>query len=289
MKRIGLDTSAIGYCLEKNISAKDFKKFLHMRNLVPVVCTYVTYELSRTFLRNMATAKALFCFLSELEPQYIAGSETLYSRELDKLNKNGLFCDLIDEPLKNQMLRMIEAHAAGNITEDLTIFINGRQTSLDSARHKNFQPSTAEKMKINGYKSSSQVIEALFSRLKAGDVTVTKCFQDIILTATSNKVQLSDEHILKLVQNIFDYKALRSLIRNTFHLHFLTHKHSRHTPNENRFTDGLVMIEYSYCDQFLGHDAALVREHAQAINPDISPINVSEFLKDLVPLPDQNK
>lgn len=38
IKRIGLDTSAIGYCLKKNLSAKDLKGFLSEKNLTPAVC-----------------------------------------------------------------------------------------------------------------------------------------------------------------------------------------------------------------------------------------------------------
>lgn len=119
-------------------------------------------------------------------------------------------------------------------------------------------------------------------RLKEGDVSVIKCLKDIILVATNGKAQLSDDDILEIFYNSFNCRALRSLIRNLYHLHFLTHKNGD-TPNENRLTDGLVMIEYSYCDQFLSHDTKLVETHALAINPDISPIHASEFLKDLMP------
>jgi hypothetical protein len=284
MKRIGLDTNAIGYCLANNISAAELKQFLQMQNLVPVVCPYVSYELSRTFLGNIATAKALFSFISELNPQYIAPREILYLREFYKLDKNSIFSDLADESTKKQMLIMIEAHAAGNITEELNNFVNGRQDFLRSTRYKNFKPSRSEKEKIDKYKNSSEAIEALFLKIKEEDTAVIKCFQDIISNATNNKIQLSDKHILKLVQNIFDYKALRSLIRNVFHLHFLTHKNGD-VPREDRLTDGLVVVEYSYCDQILSHDAKLVETHAQAINPDVFPIMASEFLKNLIRLP----
>ncbi len=56
---------------------------------------------------------------------------------------------------------------------------------------------------------------------------------------------------------------------------------------EDRFTDGLIVIEYSYCDQLLSNDKKLIETHAQIINPDILPIRACEFLKDLVHLPNQ--
>lgn len=61
----------------------------------------------------------------------------------------------MEEPTERQMSKMIEAHARGDITEDLRIFINGRQDFLDFARREFFKPSAVEKEKIRQYKNSS--------------------------------------------------------------------------------------------------------------------------------------
>jgi transposase len=281
MKRIGLDTSAIDYCLRNNISASELKQFLQAQNLIPVICPYVNYEMSRRFLGNITGGKTSFLFISELEPQYIAPRETLYLREFDKIDKNHVFYDL-DDYLQRTV---VEWHSAGRITAKLARHIRKKQASLNKLGEI-LKPSEEEKKKIEKYKNFSECTEYLFLELKERNIKVKECIQEIISKGTNNTVHLSDEHILKFAHNIPGHKMFRSLIRNAFHLHFLMHTFSN-KPADNRFTDGLIIIEYSYCDQFLSNDRKLLETHAQAINPDILPVKASEFLKDLVHIPNQ--
>jgi hypothetical protein len=276
MHKIGLDTSSIDYCIRNNISGTELKEFLQAQNLSPMICTYVIYEISRAFFKRITMSAKLFEFILDLEPQYIAPREKLYFRECEKLVKNSNFHDLSDKADKEEIIYRMNTYMSGHMPAKHAQYIRKRQESLDEL-NKIFIPSEIEKEKIKKYKSSLQSIEALFSALCRKDATSIEWFKKCILQVTYNKIDLSDDNVYKFSNNISEYRIISALIRNILHLHFLTHKNGN-KPHENRFTDGLVLIEYSYCDYFLSHDKKLLDTHIKAINPAISSYSVSNMV-----------
>jgi hypothetical protein len=155
-------------------------------------------------------------------------------------------------------------------------YIELRQNSLKALKDI-WAPKGAKKIieqKFNG--NFQSLINNFFELILQRDQYRIDYVREIILVATERKIILSDDAVVTIITNANEYPALYTLIRLQAYLNYLTEMQSA-VPREDRFSDGLIMIEYAYCDLIISTDEKLVTKHGQSINPAISLITTSKL------------
>lgn len=278
MKKIALDTNIFNFCHENGISGKKFSDILTKKKLIPFVSPYVIYELARVFLTDKASKGAkLFSLLQELNPKFITRRDNLYRLEVDKLKCNKAIDFEADNYILSKIIERVKNYSQGMIDDQDCDFILQRQSSLKDTK-KIWEPKGAQEVIKDKFDNNFRtLLDNFFNLLLDNDSYRIQYVQKIILVATENEINLSHLEILTLVSNMGDYPALITFIRLYAYWNFLTEKNAA-VPSEDRFTDGLVMIEYSYCDIFLSNDDDLINKHGQHINPNIELKKISELI-----------
>jgi len=283
VKKVGLDTCFLNHCYDEGISGKRLAEAFRKQEYIPYVCPYVTYELARTFKTSSFKCKALFELLKELNPNFITRRDMLYTRELDKLKNGDDVTWVADEVLRQDFQKRIEGYIKGipDIPEN---YINLKQQGLASLKVI-WAPKGAKKILKHKFGGSfPRLIDNFFSLILDGDQYRIDYAKKIVLLVTEGNILLSNEEIVILIKKNLDYPVFNTLIRLYAYLDFLTQMNIA-VPSEDRFTDGLIMIEYAYCDFIVSQDKNLVEKHARHINPGIKLIKAAEFIESLSIVP----
>ncbi|WP_218814695.1 hypothetical protein [Rickettsiella endosymbiont of Dermanyssus gallinae] len=276
-KYIFLDTCAIDQLIRCGISPELFIKLL--KNKIPVVSPYVMYELARVITTDSSRkAIALFTFLKAINPKFSYRSDEYYKLEVQRLRYDIPFNPFLDQEREVAILQRIENLINGKIDPEIEEFIKQRQDLVKkSCSLWNQKP--CEKYKK--YKGDFQF--RFNSRLndffKDFKVTIgkIKSVRKLIRYTPWNECNLTGNEIFKFYDNMETYPSLTNLLRSQLYLDFLTNTNPD-TPSENKFTDAIVLIEASYCTDFLSHDRNFIKMHAKCINPKINSIILNEFL-----------
>ncbi len=279
MRKIALDTNVINFCCDNGIHACDFANYLDNEQLIPFVSPYVIYELARNFSGNSKTkGQELFSFLRDLKPNYITRRDILYVLEYEKL-KNDVNVNYVaaDELIGIIQIR-VDSYSRGVVPHFADEFISARQSSLQDTKQIWVPRGTKKtiKEKFNG--SFEALINNFFDLILDRDPIRLEYMRKVISLSSEGTIKLTDDEVVTIVLNMSSYPALITVFRLYAYLNFLTET-NQNVPSEDRFTDGLIMIEYSYCDLFLSNDERLVNTHAKKINPTIEVKKIT-FLTD---------
>jgi hypothetical protein len=270
-----IETSAINYCKDNNISGKKLNTILQANNYLPVVGNYITYELARTFKQYPQTARELFYILKDLNPQFGHRHDELDEMEFKKLKTNDYNINpLIESPyLLNELSIRIEKFSKGIFDPQLHEFIDVRQRYLENYRKELWTP-----ISIPNGKKSGRITTNIINDIANKNIPAIKSFMHIYATRCfpNLNINLSD-HDINDILNTKKYLALRTGIRDQIYLDLHTENY-KVTPSEHKFTDGIQVIEASYFPVFISYDKNLVEEYCKILNPDIQPINIKDLI-----------
>ncbi len=262
MKTAFIETSAINFCFNKNISAKEFTILMEKEGLLPVIGNYTTYELARTFNNNPYKTKVLFNFVSQINPMFSCLRDELYKMERRKLIFNTPVDHVIKSPFLQNLHQRIEDYSNGSPNEELEKFIRSRQAFLNSMRSSK-KPTGLQRM-YRGYKSFNEFLIDILKDLETNNVKI----EALNLLLNTINISLKRAYLLKFINELNSYPALRAFFYNHLYLQYLT-EYNNAILKEGTFTDGLQVIESSYCDTFISHDKHLLNHQAKYLNPDL--------------------
>lgn len=262
-----IETSAINWFYDAGFDANKTNVLFDSQNLIPVVGMDTIYELARCFTVKPERAKALFCFLKELNPNYSCQREQLYIQEINSLREAkavGAFLGYYtDEALTERM----EQYSTGIFNRAHVEFIAGRQFFWDDCREKLWSSSGIQSKKgllFTDY--LSHCMEQLRSNVSI--------FQQWIKELT--KKTLPKEDVINLFNKIENFPALRTSLYSQFYLNFLIIKNGT-TPREDRFTDSLQVIVASYFSIIITNDIYIVDTLVPYLNPTQHAIRAPEL------------
>ncbi len=276
MKTAFIDTSIISECSRQNITAKILGGILTAKKLTPVIGIYLTYEIARNIVTNNPDkASQLFSFIHDLKPEFSRSRDDLYTMEAQKLKTDDPVDYMLTNQIKILLLKRIDDYCNGKFDQTHEDFIRIRQDGLKASRQA-WQPINDGKIHKKYKHNFNMFINDFFSSLKYNPKKMA-WVRMVILIATEQKIILTDKEIIKFIENLTAYPALRSLIYTHIYLEFLTETNNA-IPAEDRFTDALVMIEGSYCSIIASNDESFMRNHAKNINPHIETITLKQLL-----------
>lgn len=276
MKTAFIDTSVISECHRQEITAKALNEILKAKKLTPVVGIYPNFEVAKNILTNNPNrASQLYSFIRDLKPEYSRSRADLYILETNKLRTDEPIDYLLSGQPKTILLNRIDDHCNGKFTYEHKSFVQTRQEALTASR-KAWQPVKSKEIRKKYSNNFNKFVTDFFTLLKS-HAEKMEYIRIVILIATEQKIILNDQEIIKLIDNLISYPALRTLLYVHLYLEFLTETNGE-TPAEDRFTDGLIMIESSYCTVIISNDEAFMRKHAKNINAHIETISLKELI-----------
>ncbi|MBY0545024.1 MAG: hypothetical protein K2Q14_05690 [Gammaproteobacteria bacterium] len=279
MKTAFLDTSFINYCIDNNISISNLHNILEKNNLLPVIGIYTTYELAACSLKNKEKTVKLFRFVRNLNPKFSKGRECLYRMELNKLKEDQPFNPFItDELLLQELNKRVENYSEGLEDKKLKDFITERENLLEKSRTL-WQPTSPLK-----YKKVKNFDECVQSFLKDFAHNTEKLSTLRLIFFNVTQIKYSDLILIKFVIHISTYPTLRALLLYHLYLDFLTEKslQPQNLLKKDKFTDGVQIIEASYCSALITNDKDLANLHTKNLNPNITPIYFPNLINDSI-------
>lgn len=275
MKTAYIDTSVISECHRQGITASELNEILKAKKLIPIIGIYPNFEIAKNILTdNPIRASKLYSFIRDLKPEYSRLREELYRLEINKLRTNKPVDYLLTGHSKTLILNKIVEHCNGEFGCKHETFLRERQKLLDKYREV-WQPEVTKEISKKYNQNFNKFLTDYFLILKSEPKKI-EWIRQLIFVTTETKIVLNGSELNKLLNHLIAYPALRSLIYVHLYLLFLTET-NRVTPAEDRFTDGLIIIESSYCTTLISNDESFMRKHAKNINPYIETIALKEL------------
>jgi hypothetical protein len=272
MKRVYFEVSAINRAVDEGRSAGLLHQHLVSCGQTPVVGLHAIYELARTFLnpQSIDRGKALFQFVSELDPSYAPPVDNLLNQEVAKLRSGAAILPFLDH--LNQAAARVEVArlAAGDFDARARRFLALREQEIQRNHPQmmkvyiryiqEFKQRNPEK--LSGIRSFEHVRHYFDPRLP-----------EIIRAILRGGVTHTEARELK--ERLNSFSALRSTVNANLFLMFVCITQGA-VPRVDKIDDHRHFIEASYCDAIIVQDDQL-RRNAKRINPDIKVLSLTEL------------
>lgn len=263
-----IDTSAINWFYNFGFDANRINFLLASQNLTPVIGVDTHYELTRCFKVNKEKAINLCFLLKELQPNYSCQRERLYIQEIDNLIEGKPVDPLLGYYSREILTDRLDQYSLGRVNNAHMEFIDARQFFWNDCRVKLWnQEKTRPKKALIFIDYSKYCIQQLRLNLSI--------FQQWINLLT--KKSLSEIDAIKLLDNINNFKALRTALYSHFYLNFLIIKNGN-TPKEDKFTDSLQLVSASYFSVIISDDRYMIDTLVPNLNTTQKTIKVSTVM-----------
>ena len=263
MKFISLDTNIISSWVKAKRPVSEFEDKLAEINFIPLVTPDVFYELARNFINYPEHGKDVFSFLLNCKNVCYSRYHTnLYQMEYERSRNSDKLPRFLAEGAHSQEIQnRIRRYSKGDFDERQ--FVDERQYYLQKEHLEHFK-----KTRISRDMSWESILNSYFEKIKGDDEA-----QESLRANLSRiiRIEVTKDQALSLIFTDFsDFPALHSSFRRNLWLQHLTSisMSSDTFPSEDRFTDGMILVQSAYCAAFLSDDKKL-NDNAKKINPNI--------------------
>ncbi len=271
MKKAFLETSAINKFFNHGMRGEQLRGFLENKSLSPVIGSFTTFELAKTFLTDNAIekVKGFFQLIKDLNPEFSYRDDELLVMESRKIKYNLDIIPIINSERLVDLNVRINNFSQGAIDNLLEGFIESKQENMNNARllwsPQNYNDKISE---FNSF------IEYRDSFLKECNINYLK-YRDHLKDFLKNtaEIKLHNHHILKLLKGIHSYPALRTHFYSHLFLNFISRSHP---PAKDKISDAMQLTEAAYFPIFISGDERHLK-YANDINPDIQLISTKNL------------
>jgi hypothetical protein len=265
MRKAYLETSAINFAEQKQMTGTELRHTLENLGYSPVIGMHTIYELARTFVDPNKLDKGMkfFSLIEDLDPSIMPPVRGLLNQEINKLLHGTGVLPFMSYLNQHAVRLEVTRLASGIFDNRAEGFIRGREANI-RANYPQFAQSYIERV-VQAKATNPEIVRKVKTFQDAYNIFEFE-FPPMIVELLHGKINKAAAS--RMFRKIDSFPALRSTIRANLYISFLCIIH-KVRPGFDKLDDYRHTVEASYCDVLVTGDKQLI--HAvKYINPDLT-------------------